>query len=80
MLPLILPFRVPLSLQQLLYQDLLFFVESGKVDGTSNSSQNNSEAAPHFIFAISTYHRWVLWALRSIQLITKPNKIIHIPM
>lgn len=71
---------MPLSLQQLLYQDLLYFVESGKVDSKSHVTLDFNEASPHLIFAISTYHRWILWALRSIQIITKPNKVIHIPM
>ena len=72
--------RVPLTLQQLLYQDLLFFSENGKTDAKSHSSIEFKEASPHTIFAVSTYHRWVLWALKSIQIITKPNKVLHIPM
>lgn len=72
--------RVPLTLQQLLYQDLLFFSENGKVDIKSHISLDFREASPHTIFAVSTYHRWVLWALKSIQIITKPNKVLHIPM
>lgn len=72
--------RVPLRLQQLLYEDLLFFVEGGKVDIQSHISIDYGEATPHMIFAVSTYHRWILWALRSSQIISKPNKIIHIPM
>lgn len=71
---------VPLTLQQLLYQDLLFFSENGKVDIKSHISLDFREASPHTIFAVSTYHRWVLWALKSIQIITKPNKVLHIPM
>ena len=72
--------RVPLRLQQLLYEDLLFFVEGGKVDIQSHINIDYGEATPHMIFAVSTYHRWILWALRSSQIISKPNKIIHIPM
>lgn len=54
--------------------------ENGKVDIKSHSTINFKEASPHTLFAVSMYHRWILWALKSIQIITKPNKILHIPM
>ena len=71
---------MPLTLQQILYQDLLFFAENGKSEVKAHLNLELTEAPAHIIFSISTYHRWVLWALRTSQIITKPKPIIHIPM
>ncbi len=64
----------------MLYQDLNFFVEAGKLDVKSHAALDFGEAPPRVLFAVSTYHRWILWAIRSSQIITKPKTVIHIPM